>query len=172
MHGWNLVKFRILLYHEHPHLRILQLDGFYCSICAVASRFDSKGVDMRNEPGSVDHFLATLEDWQSLAISKLRKIITSAAGDIKEKLLNSVPAYESGGPCCSIKTLKNQVRLEFWRGEELSGKYGVFSGNGKEKRHIKINSTDDIHEKLFTEIVRTAVKLNKTLGDPSKRVSF
>ena len=129
---------------------------------------------MSDDPGSVDHFVATLEDWQSLAISKLRKIITSAASDIKEKLLNSVPAYESGGPCCSIKPLKNQVRLEFWRGEELSGKYGILSknGNGNGMRHIKITSTDDIHEKLFTEIVQTAVKLNKTLGDPSKKVSF
>ena len=129
---------------------------------------------MSDEPGSVDHYLATLEDWQSLAISKLRRIITSAASDIKEKLLNSVPAYESGGPCCSIKTLKNQVRLEFWRGEELSGKYGILAGNGNGngKRHIKISSTDDIHEKLFTEIVKTAVKLNKTLGDPSKKAGF
>lgn len=127
---------------------------------------------MSDEPGSVDHYLATLEDWQSLAISKLRRIITSAAVDIKEKLLDSEPAYESGGPCCSIKTLKNHVQLEFWRGKELSGRFGVFSGNGKSKRHIKITGTDDIQEKLFTEIVQTAVKLNKTLGDPSKKVSF
>ena len=128
---------------------------------------------MSDHTGLVDHYLAAHEDWQSLAISKLRKIITNAAADIREIFHGSEPAYESGGPCCSIKMLKNHVQFRFWRGEELAGRYSdVFSGNGSSRRHIRINGTDDIQEDLFTEIVQQAVKLNKTLGNPLKKAQF
>ena len=106
---------------------------------------------MREETSSVDHYLATIEDWQSLAISKLRKIITNAVSDIKESILGSTPLYESSGPCCNIKTFKNYVQLEFWRGNELSDQYKILSGKGKAKRFIRINSTEDIQEKLFSD---------------------
>ena len=132
--------------------------------CCVQA--EDKGVSMRNGPGPVDHYLATLEDWQSLAISKLRRIITGAVSDIKESILGSRPHYESGGACCDIKACKDHVQLEFWRGKELSENYSILSGAGKNKRYIKINSTDDIQDKLFSDIVRSAAKLNKTLGDP------
>ena len=124
---------------------------------------------MDKKTSSVDHYLAALEDWQSLAISKLRKIITSAVVDIKESVRDSIPVYESEGPCCGIKTFKNHVNLEFWRGKELSDRYSILTGKGKEKRHIKITSTEDIQESLFSDIVKSAVKLNQALGDPRKR---
>ncbi|MBN1648738.1 MAG: DUF1801 domain-containing protein [Spirochaetales bacterium] len=127
---------------------------------------------MGNQSGPVDHYLATLEDWQSLAISKLRKIIKNAVSDIKEKILDSEPAYESSGPCCNIRMLKNHVQLEFWRGKELADRYGILAGNGGTKRHIRISGTDDIQEELFTEIVRQAAKLNRTLGDPRKKAQL
>lgn len=121
---------------------------------------------MSETTSSVDHYVASIEDWQSLAVSKLRKIITGSVRGIKESILNSEPVYNSGGPCCNIKTYKNHVNLEFWRGIELSNQFPVLSGTGRKKRHIRISSTEDIQEKLFSDIVQTAVKLNQILGDP------
>jgi hypothetical protein len=117
---------------------------------------------------TVDGYINGLEDWQAEVVSMLRQLILDAAPDAAESIKWSQPVYEDNGPFCYIKAFKNHVNFGFWRGAELPDPEGILEGSGAKMRHVKISGTDDIRKKAFQDLVRSAVQLNRSLGDPTK----
>ena len=117
---------------------------------------------------TVDGYVNGLEGWQAEVVSMLRQLILDAAPDAAESIKWSQPVYEDNGPFCYIKAFKNHVNFGFWRGAELPDPEGILEGSGSKMRHVKISGTDDIRKKAFQDLVRSAVQLNRSLGDPTK----
>ena len=117
---------------------------------------------------TVDEYVKGLEGWQAEAVSTLRKIMRKAAPKATESMKWAQPVYEENGPFCHITAFKSHVNFGFWRGADLPDPLGILEGSGGRMRHVKLTRVKDIKQKAFQDLVKAAVKLNRTLGDPTK----
>ena len=117
---------------------------------------------------TVDGYVARLEGWQAEVVSSLRHILREAAPKATESIKWAQPVYEDNGPFCWIKAHQSHVNIGFWRGAQLTDPHGLLEGEGNRMRHVKLSSVKDIRKKALKDFVREAVKLNQTLGDPTK----
>ena len=117
---------------------------------------------------TVDEYIEGLEGWQAEAVSKLREIVKRAAPDASEAVKWAQPVYDKGGPFAYIRAFKNHVNFGFWRGASLEDPNGLLQGDGDKMRHLKLTGIDEINPEVFSALVRQAVQLNETLGDPTK----
>ena len=117
---------------------------------------------------TVDAYIASLSGWQAEVVSRLREIILDAAPEAKEAIKWAQPVYEQNGPFAYIKAFKNSVNFGFWRGVNMEDPEGILEGTGDRMRHIKISGLHEIRPKLFQEMVKNAVALNREHGDPTQ----
>lgn len=119
---------------------------------------------------TVDAYIASLSKDKAKIVSELRAVVRQAAPKATESIKWAQPVYESDGPMIWIKAFTNNVNIGFWRGAEMSDPKGLLEGDGNRMRHVKIADVKDINKKALTDFVKQAVKLNKTKGDPTKRM--
>jgi hypothetical protein len=108
----------------------------------------------------VEHFLEDLrlvgEDRFQL-VSRLRNLILSVDPKITEEIKYGGILFSAGPPFCGIFSYANHVSLEFGRGAELPDKHRVLEGEGKLRRHIKLDSGQDLFRKNVREYVSLAM---------------
>jgi hypothetical protein len=108
----------------------------------------------------VEHFLEDLrlvgEDRFQL-VSRLRNLILSVDPKITEEIKYGGILFSAGPPFCGIFSYTNHVSLEFGRGAELPDKHRVLEGEGKLRRHIKLDSGQDLFRKNVREYVSLAI---------------
>jgi hypothetical protein len=68
-----------------------------------------------------------------------------------------------------MKAFTNAVNFGFWWGVHLEDPKGLLQGTGEKMRHVKLTSLESIDEQALAGIIRQAVELNRTLGDPTKQ---
>jgi hypothetical protein len=106
--------------------------------------------------------------WQLEVVTRLvamaRKVAPRATISIKW----GQPVVEESGPVAFIKVAKAHVTFGFWRGADLADPKGALEG-GERMKHVKISSPEALDEKLLAALLKQAVSLNRTLGDPTKR---
>jgi hypothetical protein len=104
----------------------------------------------------VEHFLEDLrladEDRFQL-VSRLRSLILSVDPKITEEIKYGGILFSAGPPFCGIFSYTKHVSLEFGRGAELPDKHRVLEGEGKLRRHIKLESGQDLFRKNVREYV-------------------
>ena len=77
--------------------------------------------------------------------------------------------YVSNGPVLLIRAEDARVLLGFWRGQRLTGIEPRLKGGGKyEMATLEIREGTAIRPALVSRLARAAVRLNKTVGDPTK----
>jgi hypothetical protein len=103
---------------------------------------------------------------QAQVIRRLIDIGKQAAPDATLSIKWGQPVFEQSGPMVFIKVAKAHVTLGFWRGAELDD--GTLEG-GDVMKHLKIRALSEIDEPRITRLMRKAVELNRTKGDPTKR---
>jgi hypothetical protein len=117
---------------------------------------------------TVDEYVSGLPGWQAEVGSALRELIRKAAPDATESIKWAQPVYEDNGPFCYFKAFKNHVNFGFWRGADLPDPEGLLLGSGTKMAHVKLSGVDDLRPDVFADLVRAAVELNRSLGDPTK----
>jgi hypothetical protein len=117
---------------------------------------------------TVAEYAAGLGGWRSEVVLALRNLVREAAPEAKESIKWAQPVYELNGPFCYIRAFKNHVNFGFWRGVELPDPEGILTGSGEKMRHVKLTGLEDIREDVFRVLVRDAVMLNRSKGDPTK----
>jgi hypothetical protein len=118
---------------------------------------------------TVDEYVSGLEGWRAEALSALRQLVREAAPEAEEAIKWAQPVYSQNGPLCYIRAFDNHVSLGFWRGTELQAAEGLLTGEGQKMAHISFSSREDINPNVLTPLVKQAVELNQTLGDPTKK---
>jgi hypothetical protein len=113
-------------------------------------------------------YAAGLGDWRGEVVLALRDLVLEVAPDAKESIKWARPVYEASGPLCYIMAFKDHVNFGFWRGVDLPDEAGILEGTGEKMRHVKLTGLDDIREDIFRDLIRAALALNRTEGDPSK----
>ncbi|MGD2148176.1 MAG: DUF1801 domain-containing protein [Anaerolineae bacterium] len=117
---------------------------------------------------TVDEYVAGLGDWRSEVVKALVELARAAAPGANESIKWAQPVFEDNGPFLYIKAFKNHVNFGFWRGVDLSDETGILEGTGDKMRHVRVAGLEDIQEDVFADMVREAVALNRSKGDPTK----
>jgi hypothetical protein len=93
-------------------------------------------------------------------VQALRSFVTSAVPGTK-LTVNSwgVPTFETNKPFCLYMVGKNHVTFGFHYGTSLEDPEGLLEGSGKNIRHVKLRSVEDLDKKGLKHLVLAAARL-------------
>jgi hypothetical protein len=114
-------------------------------------------------------YIAGLDGWRAEVVDQLCTLVSSAAPESTGSIKWAQPVFEDHGPFCYVRAFTGHVNLGFWRGMDLPDPSGRMHGGGDRMAHIKITRPEDVDVAAFTKLVKAAARLNRTLGDPTKR---
>jgi hypothetical protein len=114
-------------------------------------------------------YIATLDGWRAAVVQQLCALIAEAAPDSTGSIKWAQPVFEDHGPFCYVRAFTGHVNLGFWRGMDLPDAKGRLHGGGDRMAHIKITGPEAVDVAAFTKLVKAAVQLNRSHGDPTKR---
>jgi len=118
-------------------------------------------------PPSPQAYLDSLSNWQQDTVKALRASVRESA-DIEEVIKWGHLVYLASGPVLLIRAEEHRVLLGFWRGQRLREIEPRLKPGGKyEMATIELRENDEISATVVRRLVKAAIKLNKTLGDPT-----
>jgi hypothetical protein len=120
---------------------------------------------------TVDQYVATLPQWQHTIAATLRRAIRDAADELIEAIKWAIPVYEANGPVCYFKGHKNHLTFGFWRGAALVELDERLETSGAVMAHMKFREGDQVRSQPLMRLVKKAVQLNVTLGNPTAKRS-
>lgn len=86
-------------------------------------------------------------------VLRVRNLILSVDPKITEEVKYGGLLFSAGPPFCGVFSYTHHVSLEFGRGAELADKHKVLEGEGKLRRHIKLETGQDLFRKNVREYV-------------------
>jgi hypothetical protein len=116
---------------------------------------------------NADAYVAALSGWQRVTVEKLRAtVLTSAA--VVEVIKWGHLVYLSNGPLLLIRAEERRVLFGFWRGKRLREIHPLLKPGGKyEMATWELHENDEISATMARRLIKEAVQLNETLGDPT-----
>ena len=72
-----------------------------------------------------------------------------------------IPTFESNGPMCFFMIGKNHVTFGFLRGTSLPDPAKLLEGAGKNLRHVKLRTPEDLRKAALKKLIKAAARLNK-----------
>jgi len=116
---------------------------------------------------SPDAYVEALTGWRRTLVEGLRKAVRSAGG-LEERIKWGNLVYFSNGPVLLIRAEEDRVLFGFWRGKRLRELDDRLKPSGKyELANIVLREGDAITPARAKALVKAAVALNGTLGDPT-----
>lgn len=89
-------------------------------------------------------------------LEALRQLVHDTVPAAKEEFKWSRPVFRSDKDFAYLKTAKAYVTLGFFEFDKLNDPKGLLEGTGKDMRHIKIKTVQDIDRELLKEWFKTA----------------
>jgi hypothetical protein len=117
---------------------------------------------------TIADYIEGLDGWQAAVVKELCALVEKAAPDATGSIKWAQPVFEDHGPFCYVRAFAGHVNFGFWRGADLLDPGGRLQGAGNKMAHVKITGPQNIDTASFTKLVKAAVKLNRTDGDPTK----
>lgn len=116
---------------------------------------------------SPDAYVQALTGWHRPLVETLRAS-TLAAGPLAEQIKWGHLVYSANGPVLLIRAESERVLFGFWRGQRLRELDGRLRPGGKyEMATIAFVEGDTISATRARALVKTAIRLNHELGDPT-----
>lgn len=114
-----------------------------------------------------DAYVAALDGWQRAQVVKLRKAVRGAA-ELEEVVKWGHLVYFSDGPVLLIRAEPARVLFGFWRGKRLGAIEPRLKPGGQyELATMELREDTGISPAKASELVREAVALNRSLGNPA-----
>lgn len=117
---------------------------------------------------NVDEYIGNSEGWVREVLSHYRGVIRSAAPEAEEGIKWSQPVFSDHGPAVYLRAFKNHVNLGFWRGASLRDPEGLIVSGGDKMGHLRITQDRRPADGYVADLVRQAVALNRSQGDPTR----
>jgi hypothetical protein len=117
---------------------------------------------------SPDAYAIALSGWQRAIVEQLRTAVVGSA-TLDEVIKWGHLVYLSNGPVLLIRAEESRVLFGFWRGQHLREMDPLLKPGGKyEMATREFHEGDEVNAVLSRRLAKEAVRLNKTLGDPTK----
>lgn len=114
-----------------------------------------------------DAYVAALSGWQRTTVETLRASALANAA-LVEVIKWGHLVYLSNGPVLLIRAEEHRVLFGFWRGKRLREIDPLLKSGGKyEMATRELRQNDEIKAAVVRHLIKEAVQLNKTLGDPT-----
>lgn len=98
----------------------------------------------------------------SLVAEGLRRLMMKTVAGAKESVNPwGIPTFESNGPMCFFMVGKNHVTFGFLRGTALKDPAELLEGTGKNLRHVKLRTPEDLKRPELKKLIAEAARLNK-----------
>ncbi|HTP53420.1 MAG TPA: DUF1801 domain-containing protein [Thermoplasmata archaeon] len=113
----------------------------------------------------IDRYIASLRDWRGERVSQIRRLMHEADPEVVEEWKwMGTPTWSHDGVIAVATPMKAKVKITFSRGAHLPDPRRVFNNGlgGKEWRAIDIVETYQIDESAVRELVRAAVRFNRS----------
>jgi hypothetical protein len=115
-----------------------------------------------------DAYVSALVGWQRATVETLRKSVLSCGG-VDEVIKWGHLVYLSNGPALLIRAEEHRVLFGFWRGQRLQAIDRRLKPGGKyEMASIVLREGDEVSDRTARRLVKQAVALNETLGNPTQ----
>ena len=129
---------------------------------------ESDSTASRSASEQIDERIAELGDWRGETLSRMRKLIHEADGDVVEewkwaKATNpGTPVWSHDGIICTGESYKTTVKLTFMKGASLDDPAKLFNSSldGNARRAIDIREGEQVDAAAFQALIRAAVDLN------------
>ena len=116
---------------------------------------------------SPDAYVNALSGWQRVTVERLRAAVVASA-NLDEVIKWGNLAYLSNGPVLVIRAEEHRVLFGFWRGKRLREIEGRLKPGGKyEMATVELHENEEVNTGVVHRLVKAAVGLNKTLGNPT-----
>jgi len=115
-----------------------------------------------------DAYVAALRGWQRACVEDLRAAARSSS-KCDEQVKWGHLVYLSNGPVLLIRAEPERVLFGFWRGQRLRAIEPALKPGGKyEMATIVLDEHSVMRLAIARRLVKEAVALNETLGDPTR----
>jgi hypothetical protein len=115
-----------------------------------------------------DDYVAAMSGWRRATVEQLRTAVLGGAV-LDEAIKWGHLVYLSNGPVLLIRAEESRVLFGFWRGQRLREMDPLLKPGGKyEMATREFQEGDKVNAVLSRRLAKEAVRLNKTLGDPTK----
>jgi hypothetical protein len=116
---------------------------------------------------SPEAYVGALRGWQRATVEDLRAAVMASAR-LAEMIKWRNLVYFSDGPVLMIRAEEKRVLFGFWRGQRLRDIDARLKPGGKyEMATMQLLAGDSVRAATVRRLVKQAVTLNKTLGDPT-----
>ena len=113
-------------------------------------------------------YIAGLDGWRRTLVVALRSEVRASA-KLDEVIKWGHLVYSAMGPVLLIRAEDQRVLFGFWRGQRLRGVEPRLKPGGKyEMATLELREGDEIERMVVRKLVRKAVALNKSVGDPTE----
>jgi hypothetical protein len=120
-------------------------------------------------PASPDEYVRSITGWQRERVEMLRAI-AQRVGDAEETVKWGHLVYMANGPAFLIRADDERVLFGFWRGKRLLDIEPRMTGSGKyEMKTLDLREDTVIDPAIAERLVREAIRLNHTIGNPQER---
>lgn len=101
-------------------------------------------------------------------IRGLRELIRDVVPEVTETVNPwGIPTFELNGPMCYFMVATKHITFGFPRGTSLTDPEGLLEGTGKNMRHVKLRTVEDLRREGLRELVEEAARLNRETPAPS-----
>ena len=115
---------------------------------------------------NAEAYLDSLDGWRRECVERLRASVI-AQKQLQEAVKWGHLVYESNGPVLLIRAEPERVLFGFWRGQRLQEIEPALRASGQyEMATLEIREGMAVSAAKARRLVRAAVALNETLGDP------
>ena len=120
----------------------------------------------------VSQKIATLADWRSATLTKMRELIRQEDPEVIEEMKwGDVPVWSHDGIICTGESYKKVVKLTFAKGASLQDPASLFNASldGNVRRAIDIHEGEEMDAAAFKALIREAIAFNsagKLAGKP------
>ncbi len=105
----------------------------------------------------VDRYVAQLDPRQRAIARALRVLIHQLGPDLREEIKWGVPCVLGKKLVCSIAPQSDHTNLEFYYGTALRDSQHLLEGTGKNLRHVKFTTADDVRAARLRPLLVEAI---------------
>ena len=126
------------------------------------------GVQKAKSAANPAEYVAALSGWRHALVARLRATALEA-GSVDEAVKWGHLVYLANGPAFLIRAEDARVLFGFWRGQRLRDIEPRLKPGGKyEMASLELREGDRISTAQAGRLVKAAIELNRTLGDPTR----